>query len=130
MGIFSSIKSAIFGNDDEEEDFTQTKEPVKAPVEPTPMPSAQKKRATVTEVDVEKQISKRPGADKLNWRSSIVDLMKVLDIDPSYENRKQLAGEMGRDDYSGTAEENIWLHKAVMKRIADAGGRVPDSIRY
>ncbi len=127
MGIFTSIKNAIFGDDD---DINKHKEPVKAPVEPTPMPSAQKKREAVDEVDVEKKISAMPGADKLNWRTSIVDLMKVLDIDPSFENRKELAGEMGDADYSGTAEENIWLHKSVMRRIAEAGGRVPDSIRY
>lgn len=125
MGIFSSIKNAIFGDD-----HNESKEPVKAPVEPTPMPSAQKRRDAISEVDVEQQISKRPGSDTLNWRSSIVDLMKVLDIDPSYENRKELAQEMGRTDYSGTAEDNIWLHKAVMGKIAKAGGRIPASIRH
>lgn len=63
-----------------------------------------------------------PGADKLNWKTSIVDLMKLLQLDPSYENRKELAGEVGIAGYSGSAEDNIALHKAVMKKLADAGG--------
>ena len=69
------------------------------------------------------------GADKLNWRTSIVDLMKLVGLDPSYENRKELANELGDDDYSGKAEENIALHKHVMDKLADNGGKVPQSMR-
>ena len=70
-----------------------------------------------------------PGADRLNWRTSIVDLMKLLGIDSDYESRKTLAVEMGREDYAGTAEDNIWLHRRVMNELAANGGQVPAEFR-
>jgi len=51
--------------------------------------------------------------------------MKLLGIDSSYDNRKSLAEEMGRSDYAGSAEDNIWLHKATMHQLAKNGGNVP-----
>jgi hypothetical protein len=72
--------------------------------------------------------SKNP--QKLNWQSSIVDLMKLLDLDSSLAARKELAGELG---YTGSTEDsaamNIWLHKQVMQKLAENGGRVPESLR-
>ena len=65
-----------------------------------------------------------PGADKFNWQTSIVDLMKLVGIDASFENRKELAGELGMEGYEGTAEQNIALHHAVMNLLALEGGRV------
>jgi len=63
---------------------------------------------------------------KLNWRTSIVDLMKLLDIDSSLDNRKELATELGyTGELNGSAEMNIWLHKAVMRELAKNGGKVP-----
>ena len=76
-------------------------------------------------IDVENHLDSLPGADRLNWRTSIVDLMKLLGIDSDYEARKALAVEMGRDDYSGTAEDNVWLHRRVMQDLGRSGGRVP-----
>jgi 3-oxoacyl-ACP reductase-like protein len=65
-----------------------------------------------------------------NWQTSIVDLLKLLDLDSSLDARKQLAGELnvhvGAD---GTAEENVALHKAVMQKLAENGGKVPDSLK-
>jgi len=123
MGIFSSIKDKIFGKDKDEKKSpaptaapTSTAAPVAAP-------------APISEVDVEKQLDAMPGADKLNWRSSIVDLMKLVGLDASYAERKELAHELGDTDYSGTAEENIWLHKQVMNKLAENGGRVPAELR-
>jgi hypothetical protein len=55
--------------------------------------------------------------------------MKLVQIDPSYANRKELAQELGNAGYSGTAEDNIALHKAVMNKIADAGGIVPADLK-
>ena len=66
-----------------------------------------------------------PGADNLNWRDSIVDLLKLIGVDPSFANRKELAGELGDTNYSGTAEENLWLHKKTMQELAKNGGKVP-----
>ncbi|WJY18787.1 DUF3597 domain-containing protein [Alteriqipengyuania flavescens] len=125
MGIFSSIKNAIFGKD-------QPK--------PAPPEEAQKARdnsitaealrniSRAGSVDVEDRLSKMDGADRLNWRTSIVDLMKLLGIDSSYENRKELAQEMGRTDYEGSAEDNIWLHRRTMQELALNGGKVPDKM--
>ena len=68
--------------------------------------------------------------EKLDWRRSIVDLMKLLDIDSSLGARKQLAKEL---NYSGDTDDsasmNIWLHKQVMTKLAASGGKVPDELR-
>jgi hypothetical protein len=83
------------------------------------------------DVDVEQvltDISRQRGNPDLNYKSSIVDLMKLLGIDSSLENRKELAQELGyTGDLNGSAEMNIWLHKATMKQLAANGGRVPAS---
>jgi len=57
------------------------------------------------------------GKERLDWPDSIVDLLKALGRDSSFEARRQLAGELGRTNYSGTAEENIWLHSRVMEKV-------------
>ena len=69
------------------------------------------------------RIGVMPDADKFNWQTSIVDLMKLVGIDPSFANRKELAGELGMSDYEGTAEQNIALHHAVMNLLALKGGK-------
>lgn len=69
-----------------------------------------------------------PGADKLNWSSSIVDLMKLVGIDSNFANRKELATELGNSNYTGSAEDNIALHKAVKKALAENGGKVPANL--
>lgn len=120
MGIFSTIKNAIFGKD---EDDKKPAAPAAAPKPAAPAAPAAPK--PVSEVDVEARLSAMAGADKLNWQSSIVDLFKLLGLDPSYANRKELAGELGRTDYEGSADDNIWLHKATMREIAKNGGKVP-----
>ncbi len=118
MGIFSSIKNAIFGS--KAEAATPPAIPMStATAQPAPAPEP------MVEVDVEANLSARAGADALNWQSSIVDLMKLLGIDSSYSNRKALAEELGNTSYEGSAEDNIGLHKAVMKALAANGGKVP-----
>ena len=80
-------------------------------------------------VDVERVLETKlaeKGNPDLNWRTSIVDLMKLLDIDSNLDNRKELATELGyTGEKNGSAEMNIWLHKAVMKKLAENGGKVP-----
>lgn len=67
---------------------------------------------------------------KLNWRTSIVDLMKALDLDSSLAARKELASDLHyTGDTSDSATMNMWLHKALMKRLAENGGRVPDDLK-
>jgi 3-oxoacyl-ACP reductase-like protein len=90
--------------------------------QPRPAPAAPEP------VDVE-AVLKRMAADnkqQLNWQTSIVDLMKLLGMDSSLENRKELARELGyTGDTSDSAAMNIWLHKRVMKELAAHGGKVP-----
>jgi len=83
-------------------------------------------------VDVEavlKDMASKNG-QTLNWQTSIVDLMKLLDLDSSLASRKELAGELG---YTGSTDDsasmNIWLHKQVMQKLAENGGKVPDSLK-
>ena len=80
-------------------------------------------------VDVEQVLEAKlaeKGNPDLNWRTSIVDLMKLLDIDSNLDNRKELATELGYPgEKNGSAEMNIWLHKAVMTKLAENGGKVP-----
>jgi hypothetical protein len=120
MSIFGKIKNAIFGGE------AKAAEPE---VAAAPVPAAPAKRAAISEVDVEARLDSIPGSDKLNWRNSIVDLMKLVQIDASYGNRKELAQELGNSDYSGSAEDNILLHKQVMNKIAAAGGIVPADLK-
>ena len=85
------------------------------------------------QVDVEQaleSISEQKGNPNLNWRTSIVDLMKLLDLDSSLANRAELATELGyQGEKNGSAEMNIWLHRRVMEELEKAGGRVPDSLK-
>ena len=133
MSIFSKIKDAIFGRKDSGAGAPQqtptgqtTGQAPRAPgAVPAPAP-------TMEQVDVEQVltgIQRDKGNPDLNWRTSIVDLMKLLGIDSSLDNRKELATELGyTGDKDGSAEMNIWLHKAVMKELAKNGGKVPSNL--
>lgn len=121
MSIFSKIKDAIFGPKAQ----AQEAPPAAAPAAVAPAAAAPAAPTPMSDVDVAATLAAMAGADKLNWRSSIVDLMKLLDIDSSYENRKELAQELGNASYGGSAEDNITLHKQVMKALAENGGMVP-----
>ena len=83
-------------------------------------------------VDVVAQLEQKAAANsqKLNWRTSIVDLLKLLDIDSSFGARKELATELGcpADLMGDSAKMNMWLHKAVLARIAANGGNVPKDL--
>jgi hypothetical protein len=68
---------------------------------------------------------------KLNWRTSIVDLMKLINLDSSLAARKELAQELNyTGDMNDSASMNIWLHKQVMTKLAENGGKVPDELRH
>jgi 3-oxoacyl-ACP reductase-like protein len=123
MGIFSSIKNAIFGKK-EAPAKPAAPAPKAAPASPA-KPTAPASPTPISEVDVTARLDAMEGADKLNWRTSIVDLMKLIGVDSSFANRKELAGELGDADYSGTADENIRLHRKTMQELAKNGGKVP-----
>jgi len=131
MGILSSIKDKLFGTKTTTDSTSKaattktaaTTSAAAATATPTPTP--------IQTVDVEAIIEglvKAKGVPS-NWRVSIVDLLKALDIDSSFAARKELADELKYNGaYSGTAEQNIWLHKTVMQMIADNGGKVPKEL--
>jgi len=84
--------------------------------------------AAAERVDIEKVLNDMAAKNpqKLNWRTSIVDLMKLVGMDSSLQERKQLADELGyTGDKNDSAAMNIWLHKQVMKKMAENGGKVP-----
>ena len=93
--------------------------------------TAAAKPATMEMVDVVSKLEKLAAANpqKLNWKTSIVDLLKLLDIDSSLTSRKELATELGcpADKMADSAEMNMWLHKAVLRKISENGGNVPPS---
>jgi 3-oxoacyl-ACP reductase-like protein len=138
MSIFDSIKRAIFGRAAEARPAAPTPSAPKpaspaATNKPAAAPAtAPAAAAPMAEVDVEGVLvglaAKNP--QKLNWQSSIVDLMKLLSLDSSLENRKALAKELGyTGDSSDSATMNVWLHKQVMRKLAENGGKVPASLR-
>lgn len=143
MSFFDKIKDAIFGPAELDKRTapkgtpgsaqprtapTGTAQPTgTAPRARQPQPAPQPQATTV--VNVENSLDSMPGADRLNWRTSIVDLMKLINVDSDYESRKALAAEMGRTDYSGETDDNVWLHQRVMQELASNGGEVPASLR-
>ena len=94
--------------------------------------AAQAAAAAAQPVDVEAVLNgmSEKNPQKLNWRTSIVDLMKLLDLDSSLNARKELATELGYSGAKdGSAEMNLWLHKQVMNKLAANGGKVPAELR-
>jgi hypothetical protein len=104
----------------------ETPAPAPAPANSTPAPTVV---APVTEVDVLAHLdglaAKHP--EKLNWKVSIVDLLKLLGLDSSLAARKELATELGcpAEKMGDSAQMNIWLHKTVLQKLAANGGKVP-----
>jgi hypothetical protein len=128
MSIFGKIMSAIFGT---KADAAPTAGGAAAGGS-TPGGSSSAAPAAAT-VDVAPILDKAVAAkgEKLEWRTSIVDLMKALDIDSSFSARKELAKELGyTGDSNDSASMNIWLHKQVMSKLAANGGKLPPEIKH
>lgn len=149
MNLFDSIKSRIFGAD-----TPAGASPATSAKAPTPAASPDIKAAQQAALDAGMAAANKAIADavaanaaakvdvaavldaavaksgqKLNWKTSIVDLMKALDLDSSLTARKQLADELGyTGDKSDSATMNIWLHKQVLAKLAANGGKVPESL--
>ncbi|MGI8931986.1 MAG: DUF3597 domain-containing protein [Sphingomicrobium sp.] len=134
MSIFGKIKDAIFGRKTAAAPADRPQIPAgmaggppvgtaTAPA-PTTQPGEQ-----VDVAQVLSGIAASKGNPDLNWKTSIVDLMKLLDMDSSLDNRKELATELGyTGDKDGSAEMNIWLHREVMRQLAANGGKVPANL--
>lgn len=139
MSIFGKIKDAIFGRKAKAAPAAQppaasrtgpaaTSTAPQTKAAPAPAPAAAPAQVDVEEVLV--QIARDKGNPDLNYRTSIVDLLKLLDLDSSLDARRELAEELNvhAGDH-GSAEQNIALHKAVMSKLEENGGMVPDSLR-
>jgi hypothetical protein len=106
MRILKSIREGVYGK--------TRRQPLEAP---HPAPHA---------IDIENHLDSIPGADHLNWRTSIVDLMTLIGVDASPEAREALAGELGYEGpLDGSREMDNWLHNRVMADLAGSGGEVP-----
>ena len=152
MSIFGKLVSAIFGS-------SHAAEPAPAPAPTSWSPSAAKPAAPgataspaspatptnapasgapavtgkpMSRPELEELIKKTASAQQedLNWRESIVDLMKLFKLDSSLGARKELAKELGYTGaLDGSAEMNVWLHRQVMTKLAESGGKVPDHLK-
>lgn len=122
MSIFGSIMSAIFGSSSAKA----------AEAGAASAAGGGAATATMSQVDVEAVLSDlaAKNKEKLDWRKSIVDLMKLLGLDSSLSARKELAKELNyTGDTNDSAKMNVWLHKQVMQKLAENGGKVPADLK-
>jgi len=122
MGIFSSIMAKLgFGEDKQEAAVAAAPAAVEAPAVAAPV--------AISEVDVVANLEAlaKAHAEKLNWKVSIVDLLKLLGLDSSLAARKELAAELAcpAEKMADSAQMNMWLHKTVLQKLAANGGNIP-----
>lgn len=140
MGLFSKITDRILGRKAHASPAPEPAAPAKpAPIffdgsenQPDVAPPALNPEPAPEPVDVEAVLTAlaEEKGGKSNWRTSIVDLLKLLDLDSSLDARKELAAELEVNAGAhGSAEQNIALHKAVMRKLAENGGKVPDELK-
>jgi len=152
MSVFGNILGAIFGKKESKAQSPALSTPSNSPstataaTVSTPSPSTAdpipqsppaapsgsvSQPAPVSQVDIAEVLDQKAesNSESLDWRKSIVDLMKLLGIESSLSARKELADELGYDgDKGDSAAMNIWLHQAVLKKLAENGGRVPQDL--
>lgn len=145
MGILSNIFNKIFPNSNSAKEAQAKAQAQNAPAaapRPTttaapaapaaPAAASTPAPAAMEQVDVEAILNSKLQASgqQLNWRTSIVDLLKLLDLDSSLQSRKELAAELNYSgDTSDSATMNIWLHRQVMNKLAANGGKVPADLK-
>jgi 3-oxoacyl-ACP reductase-like protein len=136
MSIFGSIMSKIFGNHGAA--AANADAPPASPSAPSAGASTSPPDTSVAASALEQPVDVEgvlialasKNSDQLNWRTSIVDLMKLLDLDSSLNARKELATELHyTGEMNDSASMNIWLHKQVMQKLAENGGKVPDDLK-
>ena len=117
MSVFGNIMSAIFGHGSAQAGASPTAAPGAPPAQTVDVAAIVDKAAAAT-------------GEKLAWRTSIVDLMKALNLDSSLTARKQLASELKyTGDTNDSATMNVWLHKQIMTKLAANGGKLPADIK-
>ncbi|HEU5436274.1 MAG TPA: DUF3597 domain-containing protein [Telluria sp.] len=135
MGILSNIFHKIFPSSHPANTGAATTAPAApgtttAATPAAPAAPAAPSATPITEVDVESILNNMSGAAGLNWRTSIVDLLKLLGLDSSLQSRKELAQELHyTGDTNDSASMNIWLHRQVMNKLAANGGKVPADLK-
>ena len=143
MSIFGKLVSAIFGSSHAAEpaptpaptSWSPSAPRPASPAAPTSSPTAGAPAATgkpMSRAELEELIKKTASAqqEELNWRESIVDLMKLFKLDSSLGARKELAKELGYTGaLDGSSEMNVWLHRQVMTKLAESGGKVPEKLK-
>jgi hypothetical protein len=126
MSIFGKIMSSIFGTS---ATAATPAAGATAPGTPSASGAAAKPMASV-DVAANLDALAKSSKEKFDWRKSIVDLMKLLNLDSSLGSRKELAKELGyKGDMNDSATMNMWLHKQVMTKLAENGGKVPDELK-
>lgn len=125
MSIFTDILAKTGVTQKMDAAIKNAQATVAKPAEPTTL-------KTVPVVDVMAILEKRAAAkkEKLNWKESIVDLMKLIDVDSSIKARKELATELKcpADLMNDSARMNVWLHKTVLQKISENGGNIPKNL--
>lgn len=134
MGILSNIFHRIFppSHPALAQVSAPAATPAAAPGAPTAPTAAAAPRASIEPVDVEAVLTTLSSSSghTLNWRSSIVDLLKLLNLDSSLQSRKELAQELAyTGDTGDSATMNVWLHRQVMAKLAANGGKVPAELQ-
>jgi len=134
MGILSAIKEKLLGKSEPAKPAVTTSAPAGATsaaiASAAGKAALEKEAAKQVDIVAVLEAAVKAKGVKLNWRESIVDLMKALDLDSSLSARKELAADL---KYTGTypdgsAEKNIWLHKQLMKTLAENGGKIPSEL--
>ena len=129
MSIFGTIMGKIMGNQARTEAAAENA--ARPAAAPASAPAATAVATPAATVDVAARLDEMKAASKqtLNWRESIVDLMKLVGIDIDITNRRALAHELGyTGDLNDSATMNVWLHKQVMQKLAENGGKVPANL--
>jgi 3-oxoacyl-ACP reductase-like protein len=136
MSVFGSLMSKILGHSarasEAKVNEARASAPAAAPATAAPATPTATASAPVTIELIESVLTDMAAVSKqkLDWRNSIVDLMKLVGIDSDITNRRALANELGyTGDLNDSATMNLWLHKEVMRRMAESGGAVPANLR-
>jgi hypothetical protein len=137
MGLFGSILEKLgFGQQAQQSKAA----PASTPSSPSSAPAAASQTApvetprvqSISQIDVVAKLDGLAASNpqKLNWKTSIVDLLKLLGLDSSLESRKELATELGcpKEKMGDSAQMNMWLHKTVLQKLAENGGNIPKEL--
>ena len=129
MSILGSLMGKILGHSARESEAKVNAARPAAPASPAPAPPAATAAPPVVDVETVLETMAAGTKQELDWRNSIVDLMKLVGIDSSLANRKALAQELGyTGDMNDSAPMNIWLHKQVLQKLSENGGHVPATL--